>query len=317
LVSASLHAARSDAALAVPQQLPAQQPPPPPEGSQPALVRVVYDDAGIKPENRAAAQLLRNSGAFERTADWLNQRVALRYPIEVRITDNRPQGVEVPATEYDGRTIYWPAWWLTENHEVLTEYVAEVLRDRGVSSVIAHERFNADDLTILANQFILGHEFGHALIHQLVLPLTGLEEDSADGFALFSTLNGPDGSAPVLGAATLFDEMATRLGTLTLEAYSSDHAVVQQRTYNFLCYAAASDPSGLGAALVADGYLPTTRAMFCPLAWAQMNYGWWTTLEPYATTAFRAQLAQEREQARQSLQAEEQALRALLRGERE
>ena len=51
-------------------------------------------------------------------------------------------------------------------------------------------------------RFILGHELGHAIIRQLNLPLTGLEEDSADGFATFFTVNDKDtGPNAAVGAA--------------------------------------------------------------------------------------------------------------------
>ena len=64
-----------------------------------------------------------------------------------------------------------------------------------------------------ASEFILGHEIGHALIHQLHVPLTGLEEDSADGFATFFTVNDRQrGPNAALGAAVLFDQIARKQG---------------------------------------------------------------------------------------------------------
>src|SRR5262249_44868331 len=65
-------------------------------------VKVVYDDAGIKPENRDAVKLVRNSGAFERFADRTSKAVALPHDIEVRISDKIPKGIDDPTTEVDG-----------------------------------------------------------------------------------------------------------------------------------------------------------------------------------------------------------------------
>lgn len=63
---------------------------------------------------------------------------------------------------------------------------------------------------VWGSQFILGHDLGHALIHQLNLPLTGLKEDSADGFATFFTVNDKDaGPNAALGGAVLFDAMGS------------------------------------------------------------------------------------------------------------
>jgi len=47
-------------------------------------VTIVYDDAGIKPENRDVVKLVRDSGAFERFADRTSKTVALPH-------DNRGQ----------------------------------------------------------------------------------------------------------------------------------------------------------------------------------------------------------------------------------
>jgi hypothetical protein len=291
------------------------QQPPGGDGSGAAGVRVVYEDAAIRPESRAVVALLRASGAFERLADWVDQRVVLPHGIEIRVTDALPRGVDVPSTEFDGRTIYYPAFWLAETREVLVGYVEDVLREGRLPSVFPRERFTADELTVRANQYILGHELGHALIHQLMLPLTGAGEDAADGFAAFSTLSSAEGPGTALGAAMLFDEMALQGGALTFEDFSSDHAVVQQRTYNFLCYIVGSDPAGLRHALVLEGYLPELRAMMCPLQWEQLSYGWWTVLEPHFTAGFRAEGTQARARAREQLLAEERTLRQMIRGE--
>jgi hypothetical protein len=291
------------------------QQPPVAGGGQGPSVRVVYEDQAIRPENRDAVRLIRESGAFQRAADWTNQRLTLPHPIVIRVTDDLPNGVDVPTADLDGRTIYYPAAWLTMTREFLSAYVEDVLREGRPPSAIPGEKFNADDLTVWANEFVMGHEMGHAVIHQLMVPLTGLAEDAADGFAVFSTLNGTEGPGPALGGATLFDEMALRLGELTFEDFSSDHIVVQQRTYNFICFVVGSDPARLRHSLVEEGYLPELRATMCPLQWAQLNHGWWAVLEPHATPGFRAQAAQARAQARQALLAEERALHELLRGQ--
>jgi hypothetical protein len=284
------------------------------DGAQQPAVRVVYQDDAILPENRDTVRLIRESGAFQRVADWTNRTVALPHPIEIRVTDDLPAGIDDPTTELDGRTIYYPAAWLNMTREFLVDIVDDLRREGGPPSAIPGEKFNADDLTVWANEFVMGHEMGHALIHLLVLPLTGLEEDAADGFAAFSALNGTQGPGPALAAAILFDEIARRLGELTFEDFSSDHPVVQQRTYNFLCYVVGSDPERLRHSLVVEGYLPGLRAMMCPLSWAQLNHGWWTVLEPHFAPGFRAEATQARERAHQALVSEERALQQSLRG---
>src|SRR5262249_52412721 len=147
-----------------------------------------------------------------------------------------PNGIDDPSTEADGRTIFWPADFVTTTRTLLAEAVADINRDKGRPKAISSENFTADVLTVWANEFIVRDEMCHALIHELPLRPTGLEEDSADGFATFFTVNDKErGPNAALGAAILFDHMARKQGTVTLEALSSDHAVVQQRVYNFLC----------------------------------------------------------------------------------
>jgi len=232
--------------------------------------------------------------------------VALPYGIEVKVTDDVPEGVTDPSTQPDGRTIYLPASFFTETHDILTKYVEDVNREGGLPTVFPEEKFNAADLNALANQYIFGHEMGHALARQLMLPLTGLEEDAADGFASFYTVN-KEGKNPAIAAAMLFDEIARKQGDPTMEQFASDHPITQQRVYNFLCLLEGSDPEKLHGPLVDEGYLPKSRAPLCPQEWAWLNFGWWTVLEPHFSEAFREQGTEAQEQARDQLIAETKA----------
>lgn len=178
---------------------------------------------------------------------------------------------------------------------------------------IPAESFTPDVLNLWASQFILGHEFGHAIIHQLNLPVTGLEEESADGFAIFFTvIDGETGPNAALGAAVLFDAMGSRRPDLTLEDFSSDHPVILQRVYNFLCAVLGRDPARLDA-LVADGYMPKSRAPLCAKEWAQLNYGWWTVLEPHLTEPSRRESTATRAAALKNLEDENAAMFTKLR----
>jgi hypothetical protein len=269
-------------------------------------VKILYEDDAIKPENRDAVDQIRKSGVLERMADWTNKVVALPYGIEVRVTDELPKGVDDQSTEADGRTIWVPGSWLTDTHLTLTKVVEDINSEGGPPAVFPKEKFNADDLNVLANQYIFGHEMGHALTRHLMLPLTGFEEDTADGFASFYNVN-EEGSDPVIAAAMFFDEFARRQGDPTMEQFASDHPITQQRVYNFLCLLDGSDPKNLQGPLVDKGYLPKSRAPLCPMDWAQLNYGWWTVLEPHFAEAFEEQGTENQEQARDQLNRENEA----------
>src|SRR5215510_8991037 len=184
-------------------------------------VTIVYQDDAIEPENRDAMKKIRDSGVFERMADRLTKAVALPHDLQVVITD---KGFDDPTTDVPGRTIFWPPAFSKATYDVLVEFLPEVMASKGTPRAISKDNFTADVLNVWGNQFILGHELGHAIIHQLNLPLTGLEEDSADGFATFFTVNDKDtGPNAALGAAVLFDAMGNKKPNLTLEDFSSDH----------------------------------------------------------------------------------------------
>jgi hypothetical protein len=271
-------------------------------------VMIVYQDDAILPENRDAIKKIRDSGVFERMADRLTKTVALPHDLQVIVTDKTPKGIDDP-TEIDDRTILWPAAFSKATHDVLTEFLPEVMKSKGAPKAISQENFTADVLNVWANQFIFGHEMGHAIIRQLNLPLTGMEEDSADGFATFFTVNDKDtGPNAALGGAVLFDAMGSKRPNLTLEDFSSDHPVILQRVYNFLCAVVGSDPQRLQNSLVTDGYIPKGRAMLCRKEWTQLNYGWWTVLEPHITDSYKPEAQAAQQQALKDLAEEMKTL---------
>ncbi|MGW0753363.1 DUF4344 domain-containing metallopeptidase [Streptomyces sp. NPDC002587] len=265
-------------------------------------VTVVYEDDTIKPEDRHAVEVVRKSGVLEQTADWVNKSVDLPHDLVVKVTGKVPPGVTDAVTQPDGRTVFVPPAFLTQIQEALRDVVKTVKRP----ALVPEAQFNADDLTSLSTQFVFGHEMGHALQRQLLLANLGLEEDAADGFASFYTVN-EVGPGPTLAAAILFDEIARREGRLTLEGLASDHPVTQQRVFNFLCYLEGSDPKRFYGPMVEAGYLPKTRAPLCPQAWAMLDYGWWTQLQPHFTEAFKEQGDKTQEKALDHLTAETKA----------
>ncbi|MFJ7297166.1 DUF4344 domain-containing metallopeptidase [Streptomyces collinus] len=265
-------------------------------------VTVVYEANTIKPEDRQAVTVIRKSRVLEQVADWVNKSVALPHDLVVKVTDKVPPGVTDAVTQPDGRTIFVPPPFLTQIQGALSNVVKTVKRP----ALFPQSSYNADDLTALSTQFIFGHEMGHALQRQLLLPNLGLEEDAADGFASFYTVN-EVGPGPSLAAAILFDEIAREEGKLTLEGLSSDHPVTQQRVFNFLCYLEGSDQKRFYESLVGAGYLPKTRAPLCPQAWAMLNYGWWSQLKPHFSRAFEEQGDKTQESARDQLIAETKA----------
>ena len=67
-------------------------------------------------------------------------------------------------------------------------------------------------------------------------------------------------------------------------------------------------PQRLESSLIADGYVPQSRAFLCRQEWTQLNHGWWTILEPHLTDASKSETATARRQARKDLDDEDAAL---------
>ena len=91
---------------------------------------------------------------------------------------------------------------------------------------------------------------------------------------------------------------------MTMEDFSSDHPVVQQRIFNFLSAVVGSDPKSWKTRWSQTGTSRKTRAPLCRKEWTQLNYGWWKVLEPHIADTYKEEADAARAQARKDLDEE-------------
>lgn len=147
----------------------------------------------------------------------------------------------------------------------------------------AQKRFVAANV-----QWTVGHEIGHALIHQLDLPVFGREEDAADMLAaMLLVLRREAGLQPDFRdrlKAVADGWLLEWLDDLENESeipYWDQHSLDIQRLFSFTCLIFGSDPNGL-TDLAETATLPVERALYCPeeyqqavhaIDWVTRTYG--------------------------------------------
>lgn len=113
--------------------------------------------------------------------------------------------------------------------------------------------------------FLVGHEYGHALIHTRRLPVIAGEENAADAIAAALTLNRPKFAAEAtLGAILFFD----RTPTADRETAGDVHALDIQRQINVACWAIGSSVQLRHSF---SSLVPAQRAERCAHEWQQMQ----------------------------------------------
>jgi hypothetical protein len=156
-------------------------------------------------------------------------------------------------------------------------------------------------------RFILLHETGHALVHQLDLPVTGRLEDAVDQLAAILMLrfaSRVETNEEVIGNLRLAANwmLSRSTGAYNLDAYADEHALGEQRYFNLQCLIYGTDPEGF-AGMVDAGDLTAERAKGCPRETRRVTRAWVRLLLPH--------IAPGREAYR------EEALRYLMRGDRQ
>ncbi len=230
----------------------------------------------FKKANRSVGGMLRRSKAMEKVAAEVNTRWALPRDIPVVFSDEIDEGPAFfPDLEIDKQGtklsfIHFPGSFLTLEHRELRKQL------RGVRGISARQA------TIAANEFVLAHEIGHALVYELKLPVTGREEDAVDGFAAYLLAKNPKfGPLTALSAAMFFAALTDLRGKLSDTDFADEHSIHEQRVYQFLCWMYGSDRKRFKG-IVGPDLLPHSRAVRCGDEWRQVNRSWNALLAPHA-----------------------------------
>lgn len=153
---------------------------------------------------------------------------------------------------------------------------------------------NLDDETflevatyVLGNvNFTLFHEFGHAIVHGLDLPILGREEDAVDNLAAFLMIPEPGNDLMdemIIAAADGWLLSHYEAEELGIEIpYWGEHGLDLQRYYNIICLLYGSDPHGFEE-LADFAELPAERRDRCPEEYQQVVTSWTKVLEPHRT----------------------------------
>lgn len=137
---------------------------------------------------------------------------------------------------------------------------------------------------ILGNaMFTLYHELGHALIHELELPVLGREEDAVDNLASLLMVPEPDDedmAERVLAAAQGWLMSAINADEEEDLAFWDEHGLDMQRFYSVVCVLYGADPDRFGE-FAEEAELPEYRREACEFEYAQIGNSWATLLEPH------------------------------------
>jgi len=149
---------------------------------------------------------------------------------------------------------------------------------------LAAQQVSAEDEDyIRANTiFFFYHEFGHALIDMLRLPVFGQEEDAADvlGVVLTEETNAPEDSDFIVAAAA--DNFAYMAEAAEQDGYAlafwDTHGLDQQRYYTIICLHYGADT--LRRQYIADSSeLPEERQVSCEEEWQLAIQSWGPVLD--------------------------------------
>jgi DNA-binding Xre family transcriptional regulator len=140
---------------------------------------------------------------------------------------------------------------------------------------------------VVGNMLFVGfHELGHALIHELGLPVLGREEDAADSFATIAMINiGTDFSTRVLVQAArgwFLSASRDRKEGDKLEFYD-EHGLDQQRAYQIVCLMVGWNEDKFKE--LADWvHMPPERQDSCGGDYSNAEYSWNAVLKPHRRT---------------------------------
>jgi DNA-binding Xre family transcriptional regulator len=137
---------------------------------------------------------------------------------------------------------------------------------------------------VVGNMLFVGfHELGHAVIHELGLPVLGREEDAADSFATLAMINiGTEFSNRVLVQAArgwfLMDRRDRKEGEKL--SFYDEHGLDQQRAYEIVCLMVGWNEDRFKE-LADFVHMPQERQDSCGGDYSNAEYSWNAELKPF------------------------------------
>ncbi|MFZ1467721.1 MAG: DUF4344 domain-containing metallopeptidase [Paracoccaceae bacterium] len=131
---------------------------------------------------------------------------------------------------------------------------------------------------------IFYHEFGHALVDMLGVPVMGREEDAADALSVILTNEMWD-EEEARSAAWVTAEYWLQSASETADAepdYSDVHSLDMQRYFTHICLFYGANPDARGE-FVTEFQLPADRAEGCADEYARTSESWGLYLDEIAT----------------------------------
>jgi len=193
------------------------------------------------------------------------QRGVLEAFAKIAVTVRLPRDITLALRECDAPTAFWDRASATI---VLCYGYYDFVR-----SVVGEKQ----QLPVIA--FTLLHELGHALAHDLELPIVGRGEDAADRYATVFALSVESeiGDQIIAAAARFFLELSKR----HQPSFWDEHSSEGTRFYDLACAFYGGRPSTYSR-YFSDGVLPAARAVRCAGEFQQALRGWNALLEPYS-----------------------------------
>jgi Putative metallopeptidase len=211
----------------------------------------------------AVSRALQRSQVFEEWAKYLSQLFILPRDITLSF-----QECGTGSTHYDAAKSQ-----ITMCYELLEEF----RQDFESLGMPAANGTSAPIRAVSAGVFVFLHELGHALIHDLDLPVLGRSEDGADQFAtVVLSLDGKDHSIITWSAAT---QLAINQRQVGQTAASDEHSSPLQRFYNIACISYGSNPSDYPE--LPEVVLPTSRRSQCVGESQQITRSWARLMLPH------------------------------------
>lgn len=228
--------------------------------SQPAVTQS-GDQSGLL----STVYVAPNNFGFQEVYDLLRQHNALEKVKEILSPFQWPEQLTIETTECGAVNSYYQRKNFKPTVTICYEFLKRILE------LLPNEATPAGltptDAAVGQFFWVTFHEVGHAAFDMFNVPIFGHEEDAADNFATFITLQFGKGQARRLinGAAWawrayLGDYQKNPVVQTRLAAFATDHGLPQERFYNLVCLAFGANSQEF-ADLV--GFLPPTRSPNC------------------------------------------------------